>query len=224
MHEIEELADDCTVFRNGQMISTYEAGTKTDAEVIEMMIGREYHHDFPPKQVLDMAAAPALSRHGLTWQNRLRNISFELRPGEILGLGGLDGQGQKELLLALFGVLKNCTGEVTVGGRAAMPSSPAAAKSDAFRMALIPEDRKMEGLLLPMAVGDNLTMAAHARVSSKGIIDRAKADAEMERLVDLLAIKTAKPRHSGKFAFRRKPAEGGDRQVADEPARHHPAQ
>jgi ribose transport system ATP-binding protein len=191
MHEIEELADDCTVFRNGQMISTYEAGSKTDAEVIEMMIGREYHHDFPPKQVLDTAAAPALSCKGLSWQNRLRNISFELRPGEILGLGGLDGQGQKELLLALFGVLKHCTGEVTVGGRAALPGSPAAAKSDSFRMALIPEDRKMEGLLLPMAVGDNLIMAAHARVSSKGIVDRTKADAEMARLVQLLSIKTA---------------------------------
>jgi ribose transport system ATP-binding protein len=155
------------------------------------MIGREYHHDFPPKQVLDKAAPPTLSCKGLTWQNRLRNISFELRPGEILGLGGLDGQGQKELLLALFGVLKNCTGEVTVGGRAAMPHSPAAAKSKAFRMALIPEDRKMEGLLLPMAVGDNLIMAAHARVSNRGIVDRAKADAEMQRLVQLLSIKTA---------------------------------
>jgi ribose transport system ATP-binding protein len=58
-------------------------------------------------------------------------------------------------------------------------------------MALIPEDRKMEGLLLPMTVGDNLTMAAHARVSSRGIVDHAKAEAEMTRLVQLLSIKTA---------------------------------
>lgn len=190
MHEIEELADDCTVFRNGQMVASYEAGTKTDAQVIEMMIGREYHHDFPAKQVLDQSAPPALSCKALAWQNRLRNISFDLRPGEIMGLGGLDGQGQKELLLALFGVLKNCKGEMIVGGKAAMPNSPAAAKSDAFRMALIPEDRKMEGLLLPMAVGDNLAMAAHARVSSRGIVDRRQAKAEMDRLVRLLSIKT----------------------------------
>ena len=191
MHEIAELADDCTVFRNGQMIATYQAGTKSDAEVIEMMIGREYHHEFPPKQPLNMQLPPVLSCRNFSWQSRLRNISFELRPGEIMGLGGLDGQGQKELLLAFFGVLKGCQGEVRISGKDAMPSSPASAKSDAFGMALIPEDRKVEGLLLPMSVGDNLTMAAHARVASRGVIDKAKADAEMERLVKLLSIKTA---------------------------------
>ena len=191
MHEIKELADDCTVFRNGQMIATYEAGTKSDAEVIEMMIGREYHHDFPAKQPLNMQIAPVLACQGFSWQSRLRNISFEMRPGEIMGLGGLDGQGQKELLLAFFGVLKGCQGELRIAGRKAMPNSPTAAKSDAFRMALIPEDRKVEGLLLPMSVGDNLIMAAHARVASRGLINKAKAEAEMARLVKLLSIKVA---------------------------------
>lgn len=191
MHEIAELADDCTVFRNGQMIASYEAGTKTDAEVIEMMIGREYHHDFPPKLTVDPAKAPALTCSHMSWQNRLRDISFDLRPGEILGLGGLDGQGQKELLLALFGVLKKCTGEVRAGGKAGLPASPMIAKSDSFRMALIPEDRKMEGLLLPMSVGDNLTMAAHGRISSHGVIEQETARAETARLIELLSIKTA---------------------------------
>ena len=191
MHEITELADDCTVFRNGRMIATYKAGTKTDAEVIEMMIGREYHHEFPPKQPLNMQIPPVLSCSNFSWQNRLRNISFDLRPGEIMGLGGLDGQGQKELLLAFFGVLKGCRGEVRISGKDGIPNSPASAKSDAFRMALIPEDRKVEGLLLPMSVGDNLTMAAHARVAPRGLINKATADAEMARLVKLLSIKVA---------------------------------
>ncbi len=121
----------------------------------------------------------------------MRNINFNLRPGEILGLGGLDGQGQKELLLGLFGVLKNCGGNVKIGAKTNLPQSPTAAKSADFSMALIPEDRKTEGLLLPMSVGDNLTMSAYGRVSRRGLLDKAKVATEIARLVELLAIKTA---------------------------------
>src|SRR5690606_31932875 len=115
MHEIAELADDCTVFRNGRQIATYEAGTKTDTEGVELMIGREYQNVFPPKAAaIATDAAPVLECRKLCWAGRLTDISFTVRPGEVIGLGGLDGQGQRELLLALFGVLRGCTGEVLV--------------------------------------------------------------------------------------------------------------
>ncbi|MDQ2632927.1 MAG: sugar ABC transporter ATP-binding protein, partial [Pseudomonadota bacterium] len=192
MHEIDELADDCTVFRNGRQIATYEAGTKTDTEVVELMIGREYQNVFPPKPAAAATdAAPILECRKLGWAGRLTDISFTVRPGEVIGLGGLDGQGQRELLLALFGVLRGCTGEVLVDGQPVSLRSPEAASSGKIGMALIPEDRKTEGLMLPMTVRENLAFAAMDKVSSRGIIDRAAEDRLLDEMVKLLAIRTA---------------------------------
>jgi ribose transport system ATP-binding protein len=107
MHEIAELADECSVFRNGRKVETYVAGSKTDTEVVELMIGREYKNVFPPKPPLQTnGATPVLQAENLSWTDRLKNISLSVRAGEIVGLGGLDGQGQRDLLLALFGVLR----------------------------------------------------------------------------------------------------------------------
>ena len=82
MHEIAELADECTVFRNGANVATYAAGTKTDNEVVEMMIGREYSHVFPPKPAARAnGAAPLLEVRNLSWTDRLRDISFTCASG-----------------------------------------------------------------------------------------------------------------------------------------------
>ena len=192
MHEITELADDCSVFRNGMKVATYRAGAKTDSEVVEMMIGRQYSHVFPPKPVQHPAAGPpALEARNLGWTGALRGISFHLRAREIVGLGGLDGQGQRELLLALFGVLRGCSGEVLINGVARKIAGPAAAKQREIGMALIPEDRKTEGLMLPMSVRDNMTFAAFERVSRGGFIDRKAENALIDEMVALLAIRTA---------------------------------
>jgi len=191
MHEITELANDCTVFRNGRSIESYPAGTKTDQQVVELMIGREYTNVFPPKPQQSRADAPVLSCRDLSWGDRLSGINFDVRPGEIIGFGGLDGQGQRELLLALFGVLRDLKGEVTVDGRLVRLKSPGAAKSGGISMALIPEDRKTEGLMLPMTVRENLSIAALDRVSRNGVIDRAAELREIDELLKLLAIKAA---------------------------------
>jgi len=190
MHEIAELADDCTVYRNGSNVATYRAGAKSDAEVVELMIGRELSAVFPPKPPpKPQSAAPLLQVRRLGWTNRLRDVSFHVEAGEVLGLGGLDGQGQRELLLALFGVLSGVTGEVRVAGRLVTPRSPSAAKSDEVGMALIPEDRKTEGLMLPMSVAENLSFAALDRVSRAGIIDRDREHALVAEMMQLLAIR-----------------------------------
>jgi ribose transport system ATP-binding protein len=193
MHEIAELADECSVFRNGRHVATYEAGTKTDNEVVEMMIGREYRHIFPPKGTVAADAPPVLECRDLGWTDRLRGISFSVRAGEVVGLGGLDGQGQRELLLALFGVLRGLTGEIRIDGKPARIGSPAAARADGVGMALIPEDRKTEGLMLPMTVRENLSFAALDRIAPRGVIDRALEDRKIDEMVELLAIKTAGP-------------------------------
>ena len=192
MHEIAELADESTVFRNGANVATYVAGTKTDNEVVEMMIGREYSHIFPPKPAgRAKSAAPLFEVRNLSWSDRLRDISFTAEAGEVVGLGGLDGQGQRELLLALFGVLRGVSGEIRVAGTPVSPSSPHAAKAKAIGMALIPEDRKTEGLMLPMSVRENLSFAALPRVSKGGVIDRGREHGLVGEMIDLLDIQTA---------------------------------
>ncbi len=194
MHEIAELADECTVFRNGSNVTTYPAGTKSDDEVVEMMIGRELSHVFPAKPPRrEETGPPLLEVKNLAWTDRLRDISFHARAGEIVGLGGLDGQGQRELLLALFGVLRGIRGEIRVAGRPVSPSSPHAAKSPKIGMALIPEDRKTEGLMLPMSVNENLSFAALGRISRGGVIDRVREERLVQKMIELLAIRAASP-------------------------------
>ena len=191
MHEIAELADDCTVFRNGRKIATYKAGTRTDNEVVEMMIGREYHHVFPPKpEPKPATGAPVLEVRNLGWAPRLNGVSLTARAGEVVGLGGLDGQGQRELLLALFGVLRGTSGEVLIEGKPRRIKSPRAAKDDEIGMALIPEDRKTEGLMLPMSVRENLSFAAMSHLSKGGIIDPGAERRAIDEMIQLLAIKT----------------------------------
>ncbi|MBN9551044.1 MAG: sugar ABC transporter ATP-binding protein [Alphaproteobacteria bacterium] len=191
MNEIAELADHCTVFRNGRNVASYPAGSKSDNEVVELMIGREYSHIFPPKPAAAPAATPVLEARNLSWADRLDNISLSVRAGEVVGLGGLDGQGQRELLLAFFGVLRGLRGEVLIDGKPAAISSPRAASDERVGMALIPEDRKTEGLMLPMTVRENLSFAALDRLAKGGIIDRAAEQRLIDDMVGLLAIKTA---------------------------------
>ncbi|HTN97989.1 MAG TPA: sugar ABC transporter ATP-binding protein [Nordella sp.] len=192
MNEIAELADTCTVFRNGRNVATYANGTKSDTEVVEMMIGREYRNIFPPKPPpAPEARTPVLACRNLSWAGRLNDISLGVAKGEVVGLGGLDGQGQRELLLAFFGVLSGLSGEILIDGKAATITSPAAAKAADIGMALIPEDRKTEGLMLPMSVRDNLSFAALDLLSRGGIIDTAAEERRNEDMLDLLAIKTA---------------------------------
>jgi ribose transport system ATP-binding protein len=162
MHEIEQLADICSVFRNGRHIETFSKGSKSDDEVVELMIGREYSHVFPAKPKRSEAPAPVLQIDNLSWGERLQNISLSVGKGEIVGIGGLDGQGQRELLLALFGVLRGVSGTIRIDGQPVKIPSPRAAKSERLGLALIPEDRKTEGLLLPMSVRANISMASIA--------------------------------------------------------------
>ena len=196
MHEIAELADECSVFRNGQKVATYLAGTKSDNEVVELMIGREYSNVFPAKPVHEAATvAPVLEIRNLSWTDRLRDISLSVKAGEIVGLGGLDGQGQRDLLLALFGVLRGCSGGMQIDGKPVSISSPTAAKQARIGMALIPEDRKTEGLMLPMSVRDNLSFAALERISNFGIIDGAAEQRLIGDMIKLLGIRTAGTDH-----------------------------
>src|SRR5262249_52819338 len=121
--------------------------------------------------------------------DRLQDISLAIGRGEIVGLGGLDGQGQRELLLALFGVLRGITGRVTIDGRTQRIGSPRQAKSPAIGMALIPQDRKTQRLMLPMSVRDNASMAAVAALRRGITVDRKAEASRIDEMIQKLAIK-----------------------------------
>jgi ribose transport system ATP-binding protein len=190
MHEIAELADQCTVYRNGRHVATFPAGSKSDEAIVEMMIGREYSSVFPPLAGEKPRGRPVLRVRNLAWMGRLNSIDLDIGAGEVVGLGGLDGQGQRQLLLALFGTLIGATGTIEVNGRPVKVSNPERAKSAEIGMALIPEDRKNEGLMLPMSVRDNLSFAAVERFSRLGVVDR-RAEAEaIDQIIRLLQIRS----------------------------------
>ena len=125
----------------------------------------------------------------LIWQPHINKVSLTVRAGEIVGLGGLDGQGQRELLLALFGVLRGVAGEALIDGKKVDVGSPAAACSEKVGMALIPEDRKTEGLLLPMTVRENISLSALGRVSSFGVVNRRVERDLVSEMIALLNVK-----------------------------------
>ena len=179
MHEIDALADDCSVFRNGRNVATFDAGPA------QRRRGRRAddrpRHPATSSRRSRRAGAAArrvLDVRGPQLGDRLRDISFDVGAGEVVGLGGLDGQGQRELLLALFGVLRGVTGEIADRRPAGRAASPRAAKSPAIGMALIPEDRKTEGLMLPMSVARQplaspRSIASAASASSTAARERA---------------------------------------------------
>ena len=192
MHEIEALADTASVFRNGRRIETFPMGAKSNEAMVELMIGREIASQYPPRTPRQPGAF-ALETHDLSWNGALNGVSVAVRAGEIVGLGGLDGQGQKELLLALFGVLRGLKGQVRVNGRPARIDSPAAAKASPWRLALIPEDRKTEGLMLSMSIADNLVAASWDRISKGPFIAAGKMRRLVAEAIETLQIKLGSP-------------------------------
>jgi ABC-type sugar transport system ATPase subunit len=175
LDEVRRIADQVTVLRDGQHVWTGAAVEKSDAELIRAMVGRsvEYERQPPGRAPEDV---PLLEVRGLTREPRFRDISFELRRGEILGLAGLVGAGRTEVARALGGVDRWDEGTLVLDGRPYQPRSP----RDAIARGVVyfPEDRKRDGLVLGMLVRENVTMPVLSNVSRAGVVDRA-AESEM---------------------------------------------
>ena len=188
MREIMAFADECSIFRNGRHVESFAKGSRSGNQIVKLMIGRDYEDVYPGKPAQAPAAAPILEVEDLNWGARLAGINLHVGRGEIVGLGGLDGQGQRELLLALFGVLRGVDARIKVDGRPTRISSPRDAKRQSVGMALIPEDRQAEGLVLPLSVRDNISLAAIDRFARGGFIRPGAETTAVEEAVRALAI------------------------------------
>jgi ribose transport system ATP-binding protein len=184
--EVREIADRATIFRNGTDVVTVRPDAEDDDTIISHIIGRRIDQLFPPTTPLKDPPVVMRAR-GLGVADRLRDLDFDLREGEILGVGGLQGQGQRELFLRIFGIMKG-EGTIEIGGREVRIRSPHEALSEGVGLALIPEDRQHEGLLLSKSVRTNLTLTRLRQVSRLGFIQRSAERSLSQRLIEELEI------------------------------------
>ncbi len=189
MNEILRICDRITVLRNGQTVGVREAGATDSGELIRMMVAR----DLPVTGAI-AAGKPTddvvLSVRGLE-THKLRGISFEVRRGEVLGVAGLVGAGRSEIGAALFGLDHRNGGEILLRGKPFAPQSP----REAIRLGLglLPEDRKLEGLMMQMSAVQNSTLPILRRLQKLGFVDRRREMEVVRPLFDDLALKGASP-------------------------------
>ena len=190
-HRLEEvftLADRVTVLRDGETVATRDRAAIDRQELIHLMVGRELSTVFPKRPIAP--GEVALEVRSLT--NRaagLRNISFSVRRGEILGIAGLVGSGRTELAETIFGLRPADAGEVLVGGLPRRIGSPRDAL--AAGLAYVPEDRRRHGVVLDMPIASNLSLASLRSISRRGLIDRRAERQGAQRLIDRLRIRVS---------------------------------
>jgi rhamnose transport system ATP-binding protein len=177
LSEIFALADRVTVLRDGAHVATKDIGEVNEQLLVSMMVGRPIDSLFPKTEAA--LGDTVLQVTGLNHGRHVRDISFSLRRGEILGIAGLVGSGRTELALTLFGMTPATSGEIVLEGKAVRITSPRQACD--LGIAYVPEDRGLQGLVKPMAIRKNISMAIIERLSSGIFI---KAGEETKRAVD----------------------------------------
>lgn len=182
LDEVFELADRITVLRDGRRTGTYETAAVSRQQVIAAMVGRDLETLYPKENI--PIGDVVLKVSDLHVDERVQRVSLDVRRGEIVGLAGLVGSGRTETALALFGASSRVGGVQVVDGRELAPRTPHAAR--AAGMALIPEDRRGEGLVTDSSVRFNTTIANLAKVSRWGVVsnkrDKDLANALKEQL------------------------------------------
>ncbi len=170
IHEIYEIADRVTVLRDGDYIGTLEKNEISDEKIINMMVGRDLENAFPKVNV--ELGETVLKVKNLSSGNTFSDVSFEVRKGEIFGIGGLVGAKRTEVLEALFGIRKITGGEIELKGQSYKPTNPI--QSIKNKIAFITEDRKKTGLVLCLPVLENLSMINAQKKSFAGYLDWKK--------------------------------------------------
>jgi ABC-type sugar transport system ATPase subunit len=190
LEEVLEIADRITVLRDGSYIDTLQKDDATLEKMVSLMVGRnfekkahrEFIQDYSDREVI-------LEVQNLSSSDRVKNVSFKLYKGEVLGLTGLVGSGRTELLQSIFGMEKMASGKVLINGKEVKINHPA----DAIKLGLgmIAEDRKEQGMLLKLSVQDNMTIVHLKKLSSAlQFINKKRSKEISNKYVNLLSIKT----------------------------------
>ncbi|MCA9951086.1 MAG: sugar ABC transporter ATP-binding protein [Anaerolineales bacterium] len=175
-HRLEELfalADRVTTLRDGEYVGTRTLADVTTDELIQMMVGRKLDELFPKQDV--ERGEVVLEVENLTVPGAFADVSFTLHAGEILGMSGLVGAGRTDVACAIFGVKPAAAGRIVVEGKQVTITNPQTAM--ALGISYVPEDRKNHGLVLPMAIGDNITLPVINEFAAYGWLNRKKEKA-----------------------------------------------
>ncbi len=187
LEEIQSFANHVTVFRGGVDVGSGPIGAMPEELLVELMLGRKVERFYPAKpeqpsqtrkvvcKVVDLASPPGL--HG---------VSFDVHEQEIVGIGGLQGQGQSDLFLALFGA-RSSSGEIRLDGKRLKLRDPVDALR--ARIALIPEDRSTEGLCLSLSIRDNIALGNLDRISTAGLIRTSRERSLVNQVISSMQIK-----------------------------------
>ena len=189
MGEIFELATRVTVLRDGRSVATKPIEEVSEASLVSMMVGRDIDQLFPKEDV--PLGRTMLEVRNLTRGPLVRNISFDLRAGEILGVAGLVGSGRTELAQTIFGIAPAESGEISIDGAAVRVGTV----EDAIRhgIAYVPEDRALQGLVRAQTIRDNVAMAILGRLTRRGVVSRRGETEEASEAIRRFAIRARGP-------------------------------
>lgn len=187
LDEILRVADEISILRDGDNVGTWQSGEVDIDTLIRNMVGRELTAQYPKVEV--PIGEKILEAKNLTLEDQYENISFELHKGEILGFVGLVGSGRTELMNSIFGITHPDSGSILLNGEKVNFKGP----QDAIKngLAYVTEDRKQEGLILPMSVHHNITLSFLKNFIQNGILQSRKEDSVVEDQVRALNIKVA---------------------------------
>jgi len=189
LDEIFQLCDIVTIIRDGKVIDTKSTSEMDRNEMISKMIGREIENEFPERP--RCVSKTIMEIKGLRTK-KLKDISFDLKKGEILGFVGLVGAGRTEIVRAIYGADRAKELKIFLNGIEIKNRNPRAGKKNGI--GLLPEDRKLEGLVLPFSVQSNITMSSIENISKFGFISKTKERDIADRQIKNLSIKTPSPK------------------------------
>jgi ribose transport system ATP-binding protein len=192
LKEVEAIADRVTVLRDGKNAGELQRGGIHHQAIVQLMVGRELKQFYQRHRGgADAARPPIIRVQGLRWTAKQPGIDFAIEPGEIVGMAGLMGAGRTELAETLFGVRRRLSGVIEIDGQPITVRKPA----DAIRagILLIPEDRRLEGLILEDSVQHNISIAALTTLSRFGIVRRGQENRLARAMCERFNIRTPSP-------------------------------
>jgi rhamnose transport system ATP-binding protein len=189
MPEIFALADRVTVLRDGARVGTKDIGEVDEGVLVNMMVGRVIDRLYPKK--LGESGASILELREISHRSAVRDISFELRAGEILGIAGLVGSGRTELALTIFGITPATSGTILLEGKLVRIGSPEAARD--LGIAYIPEDRGTQGLIRTQTIAENVALANLKKLTRGLFIDATKLLRSARQAIERFGIKARGP-------------------------------
>ncbi len=188
MEEIEQISDDITIMRDGQWVATEKVADLTTEKIINLMVGRDLSHRFPPKT--NKIGSSLLKVESLTAavSNSIQDINFELYEGEILGVAGLVGAKRTELIETIFGARKHSHGTISLKGELIENKTPHDGINHGF--ALVTEERRLTGIFDTLDITANATIANLNQYSRFGFLNQRKMIEDVNWVIDKMSVKT----------------------------------